>query len=88
MDAFVNFTSLYEMTSSTATASNVITIWRTSAIDVTALIKKTGQGHFLFKVGHRSRSRSQVVFCMSGKTLSQGTYMPNMKALSETVQKL
>ena len=25
---------------------------------------------------------------MSGKPLSQGTYMPNMKALSETVQKL
>ena len=48
-----------------------------------------GQGQFFFKVGHRSRSRSQVkIFCMSWKPLSQGTYMPNMKALSETVQKL
>ena len=34
------------------------------------------------KVSHRSRSWSQVkFFCMSGKPLSQGTYMPNMKAL-------
>ena len=48
-----------------------------------------GQGQFFFKVGHRSRSRSQVkIVCMSGKPLSQGTYMPNIKALSQTVQKL
>ena len=32
-------------------------------------------------------SRPQVkIFCMSGKPLSQGTYMTNMKALSETVK--
>ena len=44
---------------------------------------------FLFKVGHRWRSRSLVkFFCMSGKPLSQGTYMPNMKVLSERVQNL
>ena len=41
-----------------------------------------------FKVGNRSRSKSQVkIFCMSGKPLSQGTYMPNIKALSQMVQK-
>ena len=45
--------------------------------------------NFFFKVSNRSRSRSQVkYFCMSGKPLSQGTYMPNMKALPEMVQKL
>ena len=33
--------------------------------------------------GHRSE-----VFCMSKKLLSKETYKPNMKALSETVQKL
>ena len=44
---------------------------------------------FFFKVGHRSWSRSQVkCFCMSGKPLSQGTHMLNMKALSKMVQKL
>ena len=37
-----------------------------------------GEGH-----GHRSK-----IFCMSGKPLSQGTHMPNMKALSERVQNL
>ena len=48
-----------------------------------------GYGHFFFKVDHESRSRSQVkIVYMSGKSLSQGTYMPNLKALSETVQKL
>ena len=39
----------------------------------------SGQGQFFLQ------SRSQVI---SGKPLSQGTYIPNMKALSETVQKL
>ena len=33
--------------------------------------------------GHRSS-----FFCTSGKLLSQGTYMSNMKALSETIKKL
>ena len=28
------------------------------------------------------------MFCMSGKPLSKGTYMPNMKALSERIQNL
>ena len=42
---------------------------------------------FFFKVGHRSRSLVRI-FCMSMKFLSQGTYMPNMKALSEMVKKL
>ena len=32
--------------------------------------------------------RSIYFFCMSGKPLSQGTYMTNMKSLSETVKKL
>ena len=41
---------------------------------------------FFFKVGHRSRSEVKL-FCMSGKPLSQGTYMLNIKALSQTVQK-
>ena len=36
----------------------------------------------------RWRSRSQVIFCTSGKPLSQGTYMSNMKALSERIQNL
>ena len=40
----------------------------------------TGQGQ---GQGHRSK-----FFYMSGKPLSQGTYTPNMKALSETVKKL
>ena len=45
--------------------------------------------NFFFKVGHRWRSRSQVkFFWMSGKPLPQGTYMRNMKALSERVQNL
>ena len=45
--------------------------------------------NIFFKVGHRSESRSQVkIFCMSGKPLSQGTYMPNIKALSQTVHRL
>ena len=43
--------------------------------------------NFFFKVGHRLRSQVKI-FCMIGKPLSQGTYMPNMKALSERVQKL
>ena len=43
--------------------------------------------NFFFKVGHRSRSRV-IFFCMSGKLLSQEIYMPNIKALSEMVQKL
>ena len=38
----------------------------------------TGQGQ-----GHRSK-----FFLMSGKPLSQGTYMPNMKVLSQRDQKL
>ena len=46
-----------------------------------------GQGQLFFKVGHRSRSQVKFV-CMSGKPLSQGTYMPNMKALFEMVKKL
>ena len=51
--------------------------------------KLSDQGQFFFKVGHRSRSRSEVkTFYMSGKPLPQGTSMPNMKRLSETVQKL
>ena len=45
--------------------------------------------NFFFKVGHSWRSMSQVkIFRMSGKPLSQGTYMPYMKALSERVQNL
>ena len=45
--------------------------------------------HTYIKVGYRSRSRSQVkMFCMSGKSLSQEIYTPNIKALSQTVQKL
>ena len=36
-----------------------------------------GQGHM-----------SIFFFCTGGKSLSQGTYMSNMKALSETVKKL
>ena len=41
---------------------------------------------FFFKVGHKSRSRSQVkFFFMSGKPLSQGTYMQNTKAVSKMV---
>ena len=40
-----------------------------------------------FKVGHRSRSQVKTFF-MSGKPSSQGTYLPNIKALSQTVQKL
>ena len=40
-----------------------------------------------FKVGHRSRSQVKI-FCISWKPLSQGIYMPNIKALSQTVQKL
>ena len=44
---------------------------------------------FFFKVGHRSRLRSQVRnVCISGKPLSQGTHIPNVKALPQTVQKL
>ena len=42
---------------------------------------------FFFKVGQRSRSQVKI-FCMSGKPLSQGTYMPNTKALSQKVQKI
>ena len=42
--------------------------------------------NFFFKVGHRSRS--DVIFFMSGKPLSQETYMPNTKTLSQMVQKL
>ena len=41
----------------------------------------------IFKVGHSSRSQVKI-FCMSGKPLSQETYMPNIKALSQTVLKL
>ena len=45
--------------------------------------------NFFFKVGHRSWSRSEAkFFCMSGKPLSQGTYMSKIKVLSQTVQKL
>ena len=39
---------------------------------------------FFFKVGQGQRS----LFCMSGKPLPQATYMPNIKALSQIVQKL
>ena len=47
------------------------------------------QGHFFLKECHRARSSSQVKhFCMGGKPLSQETDMTNMKALSETIQKL
>ena len=35
--------------------------------------------NFFFKVGNRSRLQS--FFCMTRKPLSQGTYMPNIKAL-------
>ena len=42
--------------------------------------------NFIFKVGHKSRSRSEVIFFMSGKPLSQETYMPNIKAVSQMVQ--
>ena len=39
--------------------------------------------NFFFKVGHMSKSRSEVrFFCMSGKPLSQGTYMPNKGSTS------
>ena len=47
----------------------------------------TNVNFFFFKVGHRSRSEVKI-FCMSGKPLSQGTYMSNIKALSEMVQEL
>ena len=47
------------------------------------VLKLLGQGQFFFKVGHRS-----FFFCMSEKSLSAGTYMPNIKGLSEMVQKL
>ena len=43
--------------------------------------------NIFFKVDHRSRSRVKML-CMSEKPLSQGTYMPNIKALFQTVQKL
>ena len=54
-------------------------------------IKKKRQDMFV-KHEHvpqwRSRSQVKFFFCMSGKPLSQGTYMSNMKALSEMFKKL
>ena len=38
-------------------------------------------------IGQGQGQRSNL-FCMSGKPLSQGIYMPNIKALTQTVQKL
>ena len=38
--------------------------------------------------GVKVKVTGQFFFFMSGKPLSQGTYMSNMKALSETVKKL
>ena len=39
-----------------------------------------------FFLENRSQVKVSVnIVCMSGKPLSQGTYMPNMKALSEQV---
>ena len=54
--------------------------------------KLSGRGHFFLwsrsQVKVKVKVRDQIFFCMSGKPLSQGTYMPNIKALSKTIQKL
>ena len=49
-----------------------------------------GQGQFFFKVstGKGQGHRSKVFFLYEWEALSQETYLLNMKALSETVQKL
>ena len=39
-------------------------------------------------VSGEGQGHSSNYFCTSGKPLPQGTYMSNMKALSETVKKL